>query len=202
MIKKILFDLDNTLINWKKEYRALSMNEAGIYDIEKIQKFDEAYTKYEESVEHITMDSLVKYILSLDLGITNEQAIDIVMNDKNRYEKSSKEEIEVLEYLSSKYELVVVTNWFLDIQKTRLERAGILKYFKEIYASDEYRVKPNKDMFIKAMENCTANECIMIGDSIQKDLKPAIELGMKAILVGNDKNYKCINSILDLKEML
>lgn len=202
MIKKILFDLDNTLIKWKDNYRYLSMEEAGITDLELIEKMDEAFSKYEESVEHITKESLIKYLLDLNYGLTEKQAFNIVMNDCNRYEKASQKQIDLLEYLSSKYELVVVTNWFSDIQSERLKRSGILKYFKKIYASNDYKVKPNKEIFIAAMGDNKPSECIMIGDSIKKDVEPAIELGMDAYLIGNDKNYKSINSILELKEML
>ena len=38
-----------------------------------------------------------------------------------------------LKYLSNKYELVVLTNWFTDCQQKRLEKAGILKYFKKVF---------------------------------------------------------------------
>ena len=200
MVKKILFDLDNTLIKWKDNYRTLSMNEAGIYDLDLIKKVDEAIPNYEVSVDYITIEGLIECLINL--GLTYEQAYDNIYNDKNRYEKASKELIELLEYLSSKYELVVVTNWFLEIQSKRLENSGILKYFKKIYSSDYYRSKPNKDIFINAMGDNKPSECIMLGDSIIKDVKPAIELGMDAYLIGEDKNYKCLKSILELKEML
>ena len=200
MIKRILFDQDNTLIKWKDEYRTLSMNEAGIYDLNLIKKVDEAIPIYEESVDYIKVDELINHLSKL--GLTYEQAYNNINNDKNRYEKASKELIELLEYLSSKYELVVVTNWFLDIQRKRLENSGILKYFKKIYSSDYYKSKPNKEIFVAAMGDYKPSECIMLGDSITKDVKPAIELGMDAYLVGEDKNYKCLKSVLKLKEML
>jgi FMN phosphatase YigB (HAD superfamily) len=33
--------------------------------------------------------------------------------------------IEILEYLSKKYELLILTNWFTEQQKERIERAGL-----------------------------------------------------------------------------
>ena len=78
----------------------------------------------------------------------------------------------------------------------------MLKYFKAMYASSEYKSKPNKEIFLAAMGDNKPSECIMIGDSIEKDIEPAIKLGMQGILVGEDKNYKCIKNILELKEML
>ena len=202
MIKKILFDLDNTLIKWENDYKYLSIKEAGIDDIELAKKIDYATSIYEQHIDKLTRQSFVDYILSLNLGLTSEQINKIVDNDTNRYKKASKELIDLLEYLSNKYELLVVTNWFCDVQSKRLENTGILKYFKKVYASSEYKSKPNKEIFIAAMENNKPNECIMVGDSIEKDINPAINLGMDAILIGEDKNYKSIKSVLELKEML
>ena len=201
-MKKILFDLDNTLISWKPEYRFLSCSEAGITDLNIVDIIDKAIPKYEESVEYITKDSLIDCLLDLKIGLTSEQAKRLIETDTNRYEKSSDEVIELLEYLSNKYELYVITNWFLDIQSKRLENAGILKYFKKVYSASEYKAKPDKEMFLKAMGDTDPSECLMLGDSLIKDVYPALEIGMEAILIGKAENYKCIDSILKLKEML
>ena len=47
----------------------------------------------------------------------------------------------------------------------------------------------------------------MIGDSIRNDIEPALELGMKAILITNknvrkDLRYRKIKKIEELKEIL
>lgn len=167
-----------------------------------LKKIDYATSIYEEHIESLTRESFINYISSLNLGLTDKQINDIIDNDCNRYTKASKELIDLLEYLSSKYDLYVITNWFCDVQSKRLENAGIIKYFKKVYASSEYKSKPDKEMFLKAMDNNLPCECVMIGDSITKDIIPAIDIGMNAILIGDDKNYKCIKSILELKEML
>lgn len=202
MIKRILFDLDNTLIKWENDYKYLSIKEAGIDDIELSKKIDIATSKYEENIDILTRENFINYILSLNLGVDKEQINKIIDNDCNRYKKASKELIDLLEYLSSKYELVVVTNWFLDVQSKRLENAGILKYFKKVYASSEYKSKPNKEIFIAALENNKPSECVMIGDSIEKDIEPAYNLGMKVILIGKNDKYESVDDVVDIKEML
>ena len=104
--------------------------------------------------------------------------------------------VELLKYLSSKYELVVLTNWEGTCQRNRLEAAGILKYFKEVYGGEVYK-KPSHEAFKKAMGPYNIDECIMVGDSMKFDIEPAKKLGIKTYMVGYD-----IDSILDLKEML
>ena len=202
MIKRILFDVDNTLIKWENDYKYLSMMEAGIDDPVLAKQIDIATSKYEENLDHLTRKSFSNYILSLGINITEEQLNNLIDNDKNRYKKASKELIDLLEYLSSKYELVIITNWFSDVQSKRLENAGILKYFKEVYSSDLYTKKPNKEIFIAAQGNYKANECLMVGDSIDKDILPAYNLGMDVILIGKSDKYKSVDNVVEIKEML
>ena len=150
MIKKILFDLDNTLIKWENNFKYLSMMEAGIDDEKLAKQIDIATSEYEENIDHLSRDTFADYILSLGINITKEKLNELIDKDCNRYQKASKEMIDLLEYLSSKYELAIVTNWFSDIQSKRLENAGMLKYFENVYASDKYTKKPNKEIFIAA----------------------------------------------------
>ena len=202
MIKKVLFDLDNTLIKWENNYKYLSMMEVGIDDPVLAKQIDIATSKYEENIDHLSRESFTEYILSLGINITKEKLNELIDKDCNRYQKASKELIELLEYLSSKYELAVVTNWFGDIQSKRLENAGILKYFEKVYSSDKYTKKPNKEIFIAAQGNYKANECLMVGDSVDKDIIPAYNLGMNVILIGKSDKYKSVNNVVEIKEML
>ena len=68
----------------------------------------------------------------------------------NCYSEEDKSIIPTLEYLSKKYELVILSNWFSYSQIERLKKIGMDKYFKEMYFTDEVKNKPNKEAFIKA----------------------------------------------------
>ena len=102
----------------------------------------------------------------------------------------------LLEYLSSKYELTVLTNWETTCQINRLKTVGIYKYFKNVYGGEKLK-KPDTKAFMKAIEPYDVSECVMVGDSLHFDIEPAIKLGMKTYMIGKD-----IKTILDLKEML
>ena len=84
----------------------------------------------------------------------------------------------MLEYLSSKYSLVVVTNWFYDQQVRKLEKFGILKYFDEVLTCDMYDKKPKREMFDKACEDFTKDEVVMVGDTYKTDIKSAMDYGL------------------------
>lgn len=203
MIKRIMFDLDNTLIpfpkNFKEGYKEVADNfNLNITPIELYELIGE----YEPLYDHYDYDLLTNFINDrlgtnfdrtfLDKFIEVYDNLDLELNEGVR---------ETLEYLSSKYSVVAITNWFTKSQKNRLEKLNILKYFDEVYGGD-YKSKPHKEAFIHAAGDYKIEECVMVGDNIVMDMEPAIELGMKAYLYGNDDKYECIEKISDLMEVL
>lgn len=209
MIKKIIFDLDNTLMDWKDEYlfaltnviNKLNLN----YSKEKIKEIDNKLTEYENEHSLYEREKFVDYLNKRCNTNLPYEFYDMLMEEQTKcYREFTKNEIEVLEYLSSKYELIVLSNWFSYTQKKRLENAGILKYFTIVSGGDERELKPSLKAF-DIVDN--KEECIMIGDSIRHDIEPALKCGMQAILltkknVKKDLRYRQIRRLEDLKEML
>ena len=208
MIKRIIFDLDNTLIIWKKEYLNALKETVEDYnlDVDYID-IDNLIEHYEESCHCYSKDMMLdminkKFDLNLKTSFIDDWSRRLGnMADVDDYV------IETLEYLSKKYELVVLTNWFKEVQITRLKTANIYKYFKEIYGGEEY-LKPSPNSFLSAIGDKKVSECIMIGDSLEIDIEGALNIGMKAILVDRvnvypeSSNYQKIKTIESLKELL
>lgn len=202
MIKRLIFDIDNTLIMWKDEYYDYSISntfkELGIsFDKSFIKHFDEAVDSYEDYYDIYDKEKFVKHLnnnLSIDLP---NNFVDIWMKYLSEcYEEPSKEFIDTLEYLSNKYELVILSNWFRLSQENRLINMKINKYFtKQIY-TENIKNKPNKEAFMEAIKPYNIDECIMIGDSIEKDIKGAESIGMKAILIDDKTKVEDLRRIL------
>lgn len=197
MYKKIIFDLDNTLIEWIDEYDNALKDMLFKYNID----FD--YHVLTESIDEYDYYSEVYNSYDLLDYLNNKHNLNLTIDFINDWLEElgtkgdvSKEKEELLKYLSSKYELVVLTNWEGTCQSNRLRHAGILKYFKEVFGGEVYK-KPSEIAFKKAMEPYNIDECVMVGDSMKFDIEPAKKLGIKTYMVGYD-----IDSILDLKEML
>lgn len=197
MIKKIIFDLDNTLIDWIDEYDYALRDTLIKYNI----NFDygllsNAIDEYDYTSKIYNSYDLMNYLNNkYNLGIT----IDFIndwLKELGKQGKPNKGVVELLEYLHNKYELVVLTNWESNCQINRLKSAGIYKYFKNVYGGEIFK-KPNEKTFLKAIEPYDPKECVMVGDNLYFDIEPAIKLGLKTYMVGKD-----IKSILDLKEML
>lgn len=213
MIKRLIFDIDNTLIEWKNEYWKTLEDvyvELNIKSNEEMKRnIIKAVDTYEEFNKYYNRENMLEHInkttnYNFDINFLNAMLKKFEKCVPDKDEKLTN----LLEYLSKKYELVILTNWFKDIQEKRLENFGILHYFSKIFAGETFKIKPYKESFIKAMENRTVDECIMIGDSFKNDIQGAINAGIKAIYItqeltkGKKENYTIINRIEELEELL
>lgn len=91
---------------------------------------------------------------------------------------------EVLEYLRDKYVLHIITNGFVEVQSIKLQNAGLLPYFQEVITSDRAgNRKPHRQIFDFAMQICntSAEECMMVGDNLETDIRGARNAGMDHI---------------------
>lgn len=210
MIKCLVFDLDGTLIMWRDEYKYLMQdvfNRLNIeYTLDDIDNIDNAIETYEDIYDIYTKENLLNHInkncnLNLPLEFVSlliEKQQECYVYDQKLYD--------TIEYLSTKYELVVLTNWFKESQVGRLKGCKIYDFFKFVSCGDERELKPNKKAFDVILKKYNPKECIMIGDSVKKDISPALQLGFDVILVKPNvkrkRKYKVIDNIYELKEML
>ena len=94
--------------------------------------------------------------------------------------------IDVLSHLAERFTLIAITNGNADVHKTAL---GPL--FKLAFRADEVgSAKPEAKIFEVAMSAvaCASNEMIHIGDSIETDVKGAINAGVTPIWFNADRD--------------
>ena len=90
---------------------------------------------------------------------------------------------ELLDYLTGKYDLHLITNGFAEVQRRKLKNADLAKYFKTLTISEEVgQQKPHPLVFETALKNAGATEKTShyVGDSLEADVKGAINSGWKA----------------------
>ncbi len=99
---------------------------------------------------------------------------------------------EMLENLQAKgYRLFAASNSFGHLQRSRLEKAGILKYFEDTYISMDIGYdKPDIRFYQEALRRCglQAKEVLMIGDSMTTDVIGAQKAGMDALFFDRQKD--------------
>lgn len=150
------------------------------------------------------IDSLLEHINSFtNLDLSVDFIKDLLIEQGNLFYED-KRLVDIIKRLSVKYDLVVVTNYFTSTQEKRLENMGLLDYFTFVIGADKQKFKPNKEAFINSIDGYQFNECMMIGDDLEIDIKPAIELGMSYLWVTSreNKNYKTIKNIYEIENIL
>lgn len=200
MIKRVIFDIDNTLIPWKDEYW-IEVNKAldnlkikyTEKDIEEIRK---AFAEYENVYFTFNEKLLIDFInKKTNKNYPIELIYKLIEYWSNCVPKElPKETIDLLEYLKNKYEMVILTDWFGEQQQKRLEKVGISKYFQKLYSADKTKRKPFKEAFLQAIENNRPDECIMIGDNFERDIEGALNAGLTAIYYNPNKKLNNLKS--------
>lgn len=208
MIKKIIFDIDNTIIDFPKNYKVnfesiLQKHGSNLSGTDLYNAIGN-YEKYKTNI-YYDKDRLLEII---NKELNTNFTIEIINDFFKMYDKLitpvSDEVKDTLEYLSSKYEIVAYTNWFTDTQISRLNEAGILHYFKEVYGGDKIPLKPRKEGFMKVINGLNLSECVMIGDNLEVDIKVPYEMGMNVFHLNKfgTSKYPTIKKIEELKERL
>ncbi len=207
MIKRIIFDIDNTLLASSKDtkeaykeyltHKKLNIAPEELYKILDDFIDNDINHNYETLLDHIK-----KYI---DETFTSED-IKIFLSYYESKSTLLEENIpSTLEYLKEKYELVALTNWFEKEQTTRMDNANLSKYFASINGFDKIGAKPLESTFEKICSPYNYEECVIIGDSMNSDIVVPHKLGMRAILLSKEYNeniYESIKKIEDLKNVL
>ena len=91
---------------------------------------------------------------------------------------------ELLETLSPRYALYLATNGTPEVQSSRIGSAGIARYFKGIFISEQLGAdKPSRAFFqacFEAIPGFDPAEALMVGDSLTSDIRGAINAGIRS----------------------
>lgn len=224
-IKHVFFDLDHTLWDFDKNsaltfQKIFEINEVGVettrflekytpinleywklYREERISKSDLRYRRLKDAfnaIEHEINDEVIDK-LSIDY-------IEYLTTFNHLLEGS----IEVLDYLSQKYTLHIITNGFEEAQLRKMTNSQITSYFKTVTNSEMVGVKkPNPLIFNYALDKANANvkESLMVGDNFEADIEGALNIGLDAIFYNYHReetrtNIKTIDSLMEIKQYL
>jgi len=224
-IKHIFFDLDHTLWDFKKNSSLTFKYLLNKYNIAvELDRFlkiympinfafwklyrDEKISK--EYLRHNRLKSAFeKMNVEVSLDIIDQMADDYVTHlpDHNFLIKDT---LPVLDYLTEKYKLHIITNGFTEVQKKKISNSNLDKYFSCIIDSETVGVKkPNAKVFEYALNlaGATQSESLMIGDNLEADVIGALDAGFSAIHFNNNNepthsHCQIITTLISLKNIL
>jgi putative hydrolase of the HAD superfamily len=93
---------------------------------------------------------------------------------------------QVLEELKKHYKLAMITNGAIDIQRDKIDGSNLADFFDPIIISGELGFgKPSPKLFTMALERLAVmpDQCVMIGDSLSRDIGGASAVGIRTIWV-------------------
>lgn len=226
-IKVVGFDADDTL--WVNEtyFRNAEIEFAELLSqFETINTIDQELFKLELKNLPLYgygikgfMLSMVEMALQLSNYNVSNETIEAILNiGKDMLNKPVEllEGVEqTLKVLSKNYRLILVTKGDLLDQERKLEKSGLIKYFHHIEVLSD-KQEANYSRLLNHLD-IKPSEFLMIGNSLKSDILPIINIKSKAIHVPfhttwlheqvseeetNNKEYKTIGSLLDLKGIL
>ena len=224
--KNLFFDLDDTIWAFSQNARDTFEEVYHTHNFHKyFDSFDHYYALYQKRnvelwVEYgdgkITKEELnaerFYYPLSVvgidDKYLAQQYASDFfeIIPTKSRLMPHAKE---VLEYLSPKYNLYILSNGFRELQFKKMRSAGVEHFFKKVVLSEDIGVmKPWPQIFNFALSATQSEmrDSLMIGDSWDADIVGAQGVGLHQVyynVVGRTEfPFHPTYKITDLQELI
>ena len=196
--KILLFDLDNTLLDFSKaEEDGLSMVFRNFgYNKD---EFLDTYLAVNSSLWHQYEEGLIplNQVLNTRFSLTMlEHGIAVDGAEWEALYRSYLRDschpmpgaLEALAALSRLCRLFIITNGVSETQANRLEKSGLRKYFEAVFASQDIgHQKPSSEFFDYVKNHIAGFDpeaALVIGDSVSTDILGGIQAGIDTCLLG------------------
>lgn len=201
-ITSILFDVDDTLLNFKAGQRQAIdklFTEQGLVLTPAMRELYEAknhqlWSDLEKGLvsrEYVLAERFT-YIFK-EYGLVKDGAeMDQIFRTHLANETIFMEDaLEMVKELSQSYNLYIVTNGVAVTQYRRLEKSGLAPYFKGVYISEEVGYqKPMNEFFDCVFEKSpeiVKEETIIVGDSLTADIQGGLNTGIQTCWYNPEK---------------
>lgn len=224
-ITDVFFDLDHTLWDFDKnsemafdkifreKYPSINttsfveiyapINQAcwKLYQVDLLSHEELRYKRLKDS-----FDALNYSISDEEIHQMSEDYIAFLPENNRLFEGAT----EILDYLSEKYKLHIITNGFSEVQYKKIRNSGLSDYFSTVTNSEMAGVKkPNPKIYEYALSisNASKSTSVMIGDCIDADVRGALDFGIEAIYFNPEKkevslSVPTITKLVELKQLL
>ncbi|MEH2283800.1 MAG: HAD-IA family hydrolase [Nostoc sp.] len=228
LYEAIIFDLDNTLLNFELCERqailgaledcAVSLDLNGLSETIFLQVFETYNSQYWRQPETFSPGELIEmsYRSTLaQLDIQTDQISNLSQSFWhifNHFAVMEPDVNEVLTVLARNYRLAVITNGFVSAQLPRMQAAGIEHFFEAVVVSEAIGfAKPSPEIFHHALSrlNLIPEQVIYVGDSLKHDYAGATQVKMdfcyynrkNQVLPQESQPKFMINELLKLLEL-
>jgi len=225
----LIFDLDETLLDFKKTERVALSKTMHDYNIPYDETFHlPLYKKINKVLwddlekglikqEEIKIRRFIDYKDALNAHFSPVDFAESFMNHLGNGSYLLDGAESLINSLAPHYQLIILTNGLTAVQKSRVGASPIGDYFEHLFISEEIGIaKPNPKLFDHVMTQLKMthpeikkSQCLMIGDSLTSDIQGGINAGIDTCWVNlhgkaNTSTLSptyTITSLLDLKAL-
>lgn len=222
MVSCVIFDLDDTLCDYRQAMENAKRNVSVLLNEEEIEpaafwtRYHEIepllFRQFTENKLTVTEYRIRRYsdvLQAFDGGKTHlaDRLNHIYMNEANHNIQLFEDAIPCLQFLKKQgITSVVLTNGPSDGQRSKIDALGLEPYIDRFYISAEIGCsKPSKEAFQYVLDDMQLpfSKVRMVGDSIEYDIRGAQAAGIKGMLLdraGRHSDYegRVIRSLSDL----
>ncbi len=202
MYKYIIFDVDDTLLDYESAYRnaqktiAMKLGieytaeyialddacgwkawrESGLDNTDSADVQAHYHVYYRQYIQKHFQYLLTELDISMDVQELTAWYVDCVSGSKVLMEPDT---LRIYAELAERYPLVLATNGVEEIQKSRI--VDFLPYTHRVYISEVIGyIKPSAAYFNYLLQDleCVPKDCLMVGDSLTNDILGAKTAGM------------------------
>lgn len=205
--KAVGFDLDGTFYETKGEIdnrirtklaeKILEINPSLLNIDSARDYFEKRYANSHSSTRILKEAGYGEDALAIrDWCLANANVLDLIKPNKNL--------ANILERMSEKYELNLLTNSPKQLSLIKLDRLGINAEIFYLKFFDSRKLEGESFEEMISFSKFPAEEHVYVGDSLTSDILPAKRLGMKTIAISSNINEASItiNNIREIENLL
>ena len=203
-VKVIIFDLDRTLFDWDQVqvFARLKVDPLLEYYGVDPYEFWIIYDKYHDGIYGLFLQQqltahayrIERYAKPLekfnifDRELANQFNQCFIKHALNqaRFCEGAQELLNACK--QSGYKMALLTNGPAHGQRQKIENLKLTDWMSKFYISEEREIaKPNAEAFLQICQDfqVEASQCLMVGDDLNIDILPALQLGMQVFWVEN-----------------
>lgn len=200
-IEAILFDLDNTLVQYERSPGEVLRASFETLESEPLFSVEKYYARYDEFAEKCdSMEELRSECfaaLADENGHEQQLGRDVADAFNDERDQTNVELLpsvtRVLSELSREYRLAIVTNGAPDAQQQKINAVNLERWVDAIVvAGHDVPPKPDPKPFERAIQslNTTPDSTVHVGDSLETDIAGASAAGIDSIWISDNDEIK------------